>query len=349
MFMTKIRLAVLACGLLATGAVVIAQQSGRAPEAEGQPAQVELTQVPATPLDEADAIDAIVERDMGRLDVELLTEQVELLKTELQNVYRRKSHAERPESANFRGGQVSPRISLKEAQSDYESARAAYIAKLRELTSARRSLEIPKPQRKSGHEGSGASTPPSKKPDGDQQTARSAPNPPAAIIGSIDIDAVMKRWVKVQESNKSLQARNRLGRAELEKMETEAKAYQEIYGKFSPGSADAVKLAEKIVELNRRMDTERDEAHRNIAQRQAQLTAALYREIQDAIASKAKSKGLNYVVKVSPGPRTDSDPNDVMTALGRSVLYADPRNDLTEEVIRDLNQRYKASGANTSK
>ena len=34
-------------------------------------------------------------------------------------------------------------------------------------------------------------------------------------------------------------------------------------------------------------------------------------------------------------------PNDVMAALNRSVVYADPRNDLTEEVIRELNRMGK--------
>jgi hypothetical protein len=38
-----------------------------------------------------------------------------------------------------------------------------------------------------------------------------------------------------------------------------------------------------------------------------------------------------------------------MTALDRSVLYADPRNDITEEVIRDLNQRFKAAGDEPTK
>ena len=68
--------------------------------------------------------------------------------------------------------------------------------------------------------------------------------------------------------------------------------------------------------------------------------ATLYNEIQESVAALAKAKGLAYVVKVSPGPRADSEPNDVSTAVNRSVVYADPRNDLTEEVIRDLNRRY---------
>jgi Sigma-70 region 2 len=69
-------------------------------------------------------------------------------------------------------------------------------------------------------------------------------------------------------------------------------------------------------------------------------------EVQETVAALAKARGLTYVVRVSPGPRPDSEPNDVDTALKSSVVYADPRNDLTEAVIADLNRRYTASEIN---
>jgi hypothetical protein len=52
-------------------------------------------------------------------------------------------------------------------------------------------------------------------------------------------------------------------------------------------------------------------------------------------------KGLSYVVRVYRRPRPDSTPNDVSIALNQSVVYADPRNDLTQEVIGELNRRFR--------
>ena len=90
-------------------------------------------------------------------------------------------------------------------------------------------------------------------------------------------------------------------------------------------------------------------AEREIARLEARTAATLYEEIQQTTANLAKAKGMNYVVKVSPGPNPDSDPNAVMDALKGSVVYSDPRNDLTEEVIRELNERFKAVGGKTAK
>jgi Skp family chaperone for outer membrane proteins len=98
-----------------------------------------------------------------------------------------------------------------------------------------------------------------------------------------------------------------------------------------------------MTELKARHEAGREQAEHEFARRQAETTATLYREVQETVAALAKARGLTYVVRVSPGPRPDSEANDVHTALKSSVVYADPRNDLTEAVIVELNRRYTAS------
>ena len=71
---------------------------------------------------------------------------------------------------------------------------------------------------------------------------------------------------------------------------------------------------------------------------------ACWKTSSEAIAAIAKAKGMDYVVKVSPDPQPDATPSDVDTAFSRSVLYANPRNDITEDVIRELNRRFEPGG-----
>ncbi len=52
---------------------------------------------------------------------------------------------------------------------------------------------------------------------------------------------------------------------------------------------------------------------------------------------------MNYVVKVSNQPITGTDPNSVMAAIQSTMVYADPRNDITNDVIYNLNRVYKAT------
>ena len=75
----------------------------------------------------------------------------------------------------------------------------------------------------------------------------------------------------------------------------------------------------------------------------------LFDEIQDVIAAVARAKGFDYVVRVDAGPNLDAEPDEVFNAVKRSVLYANPHNDITEEVIRELNRQFEAAGDKTSR
>ena len=63
----------------------------------------------------------------------------------------------------------------------------------------------------------------------------------------------------------------------------------------------------------------------------------------------AQWRKMNYVVKVSSQPITGTDPNSVMAAISSTLVYADPRNDITNDVIHNLNRFYKATAAPAAK
>jgi RNA polymerase sigma factor (sigma-70 family) len=304
MFLTKIKFALLACGLIATGALVVAQQARViTPEITAQAAG---PGVPANRPAHSAALDddAAVARELGQLDLDLLTDEVHQLREEVEAALRDKLRAERTNSP-----------AAKNARSAFELARASYLAKARELRTAQRLPGIAKDPREPGSHIS------------------------AAAIGSIDIDAVVERYEKAKLSRKEYSAALQARKNELMRIMSEAQEEAQMLSKLAPGTEDYRKHENKVTQLKAQHEAGREQAERAFAQRQAKAMATLYNEIQEAVAAQAKAKGLTYVVKVSPGPRADSEPNDVSTALNRSVVYADPRNDLTEEVIRDLNRR----------
>jgi len=144
MFVTKLKLAVLACGLLATGAFVVAQNAGRAPETEAQPLEARTTRNPSPLSKVPDSVDAAVAREMGRLDLDLLAEEVQQLRDQVQVTLREKIRAEQRNSGKAGEGTGIPPQAVKDAQAAYESARTVYLTKARELRSAQRPLAVAK-------------------------------------------------------------------------------------------------------------------------------------------------------------------------------------------------------------
>ncbi len=59
----------------------------------------------------------------------------------------------------------------------------------------------------------------------------------------------------------------------------------------------------------------------------------------------AQYKKMTYVVQVSNEPVSGSNPNSVMAAMAKTVVYADARNDITKDVVYNLNKRVQGRPA----
>lgn len=168
------------------------------------------------------------------------------------------------------------------------------------------------------------------------------PVPP--VIGTIDLDVVFKEYEKVKVSSEEFKAAAMARRNELMKLQNEAAAEVEMLGKLTPNSDDYKKHENNITMLKAKMEAGREQAEREFAAKEAEAMATLYKEIQVMTARMAQARKMTYIVKVSNQPITGENPNSVMAAMANMMVYADPRNDITNDVVHNLNKIYRASG-----
>ncbi len=179
-------------------------------------------------------------------------------------------------------------------------------------------------------------------PAADASAARVAPKPIA--IGSIDMDKVLKDYDKFKVANENIRAEALARHNGLMALATEAKQEQEKYQRMTPGSPDAKKCEDKITQLKAQFEAGRENAEREFTQKEAETMATIYNEIAAMTKGVAVSRQMAFVVKYSDTLASGSEPNSVMAAMGRTVLFADPSVDITPTVIYWLNMRYKESG-----
>lgn len=188
---------------------------------------------------------------------------------------------------------------------------------------------------------------------GVRQTANTRANgfddPIPPVIGTIDLDVVFKNYEKVKVSSEEFKAAAMAKRNELMKLQNEAAAEVEMLGKLAPNSDDYKKHENNITELKARMEAGREQAEREFASKEAEAMATLYKEIQVMTARMAQARKMTYIVKVSNQPITGENPNSVMAAMANTMVYADPRNDITNDVVHNLNKIYRASGGQPAK
>jgi outer membrane protein len=176
-------------------------------------------------------------------------------------------------------------------------------------------------------------------------TQATAPKPPApATVGSVDIAAIFKGYDKVKVNSEEFKAAVMSKKGELMKFMSEAQQESEMLAKMTPGSVDFKKHEDRITQLKAQHEASREQYEREFTMREAEMLATLYKEIQAMVGRIAQFKGLGYIVRVSNDPITGANPNSAMMAIERTVVYADPRNDITNDVIYTLNLAYKAAG-----
>jgi Skp family chaperone for outer membrane proteins len=180
-------------------------------------------------------------------------------------------------------------------------------------------------------------------------SATQFPVPIAPVIGTVDIELVFKSYEKVKVSNKEYSAALLARKNELMRIMSEAQEEAQMLSKLAPGTEDYKKHENRVTELKARHEAGREQAEREFAQRQAEAMGTLYKEIQEMVKNIAKTRKMNYIVKVSNQPITGSDPNSVMAAISSTLVYADTRNDITNDVIYNLNRFYKATAGPAAK
>lgn len=183
-------------------------------------------------------------------------------------------------------------------------------------------------------------------------TGGAATNAPAApvpaVIGSIDMEAVFKSYEKVKVTSDEMQAKALAKQNELQKLVADMKAAAEKQQSLAPNSPEYKKFDQQLTQMKIQGQATQEQIQKEMAEMEAAALATLYREVQSMVSRVATYRGMTYVVKVSNEPLSASEPNAVMSAMSRTVVFADPRNDITQQVVQYLNIEYRKTAGATA-
>jgi outer membrane protein len=168
------------------------------------------------------------------------------------------------------------------------------------------------------------------------------PVPP--VFGTVDIEDVFKKYDKVKAQQEEFKAAAMAKQSELVKIQTEAQEEANKLQKLTPNGVDAKKIEDRLTQLKAQLEAGREQAQRDFALRESAMLATLYTEIQDMVRRIAEYRGMTYVVQISSEPISSSNPNSVMARMAQTMVYADPRNDITRDVVFNLNLQYQKAG-----
>ena len=167
-------------------------------------------------------------------------------------------------------------------------------------------------------------------------------------IGLIDMAEVFKEYEKFKTQKESLQA-------EIEQSELKAKAMLEDMkklqqqaqdGGFKQDSPQFKQLEQQMITKKSELEAYRASQQREFLRKESEIYKQVYLETQDMVQMAAKHFGFTLVLRFSRSSVEDAEnPQEVIQSMNRQVVFHQSGDDITDDIIRALNDRYKQTAA----
>lgn len=173
-------------------------------------------------------------------------------------------------------------------------------------------------------------------------TQKSASGPTPSKVGVIDLEYVFKNYEKFKQQSERVQEEFKQRRDELSVLDQQIKKLAEEQKQFKPASAEYQKRDNDITRMSADLRAQAEQAQKEFARKDAALLRRNYDDIQKMIELAAHQRHLTVVLqKQSPSSESDGSMGEIRRDLSRFVLYHEPKLDITELVLYNLNLRFK--------
>lgn len=165
----------------------------------------------------------------------------------------------------------------------------------------------------------------------------------AGKIGLIDIVYVFKNYDKVETMLKALAEEAKETDSALK---TKVQDMQQIQkqlksGNLAQGSPQYKQLEQKLITLSTEVESERKMRQLEFVRKESEIYKSVYVEIQDTVSMFAKHYDYDVILKFSRDNVDEaSNPQQVMQRMNRQVVHFDPQDDITEPILKYLDQQF---------
>lgn len=173
------------------------------------------------------------------------------------------------------------------------------------------------------------------------QTSEGTAAPREHKVGLIDMAYLFTNYEKFKDMRDELkveiEGKEAAIKADVEKIKTMAEQLKT----FTSGSDQAVELEKRITSAQAKIEADKQTAKRELFRQESKIYQAVYTEVTEAVALYAKHYHYTLILRFTREESVGDDPQKVMQALQRQVVYNDAQDDITEKVLVYLNKEYR--------
>ncbi len=161
-------------------------------------------------------------------------------------------------------------------------------------------------------------------------------------VGLIDMAFLFSKYSKFDALRGDLKAEIETADAALKGRLEKIKTLQAEMRDLVPSSQEFTDREKKITEMAAAAEAERKNLQRKFMREETKIYQQVYREVLDAVNKYAAVYKYTLIIRYSRDePSADDDPQKVMAALQRQVVFNRPQDDITDKVLKFLNTQYQ--------
>jgi Skp family chaperone for outer membrane proteins len=158
-------------------------------------------------------------------------------------------------------------------------------------------------------------------------------------VGLIDIGFVFEHYEKVKYLNEEITVEMKDAQAKFTAKAKRGQDMQEQIKEFNEGSPDYTTLENKIIKLAAELETEKKMLNAEFQKKRAKMIHQVYLEVYDAVEKFCNHHKFTVIIRFSRADLSSTDPNRVNQLMNQIVVYHRKRDDLTDGVLKYLNDR----------
>ena len=173
---------------------------------------------------------------------------------------------------------------------------------------------------------------------------RGAP-PKGATIAIVDLEKLINGLDEKRAKGEQFQGAFDAKKTELEALKKKIEERETAVKNMAPGAA-RTKGAEELRDMIIRAEMEAQLANRKLDLQQADLFLELYEKVNEAIATLSKQNGYHLVFVSDESAKVPKGNSETVLRgiTMKRMLYVDDALDITDEVVRFMNNSFAAAG-----
>jgi Skp family chaperone for outer membrane proteins len=169
-----------------------------------------------------------------------------------------------------------------------------------------------------------------------------------AVVATVDLEKAFNHLEKYQHLHRELETLENQFLKEFDAKRRRIRMLEQDLDDFEPGHDKHREAEEALVRLALEYDADVEWSERLLNFRKAQAIEGVFRSIREHMATVARQRGIDIVLVDDAG--IDLEPSDVAEGAirqiaARRLLYTSPAVDITDDVIRSMNQEFAAERA----